>query len=66
MAEIFWHNLELKEVEKLLRTDIEMGLVEKEVAIRQREFGKNKLPKEKPPSKLSIFLVQFKSILIFI
>jgi len=66
MAEIFWHNLEPKEVEKLLRTDIEMGLVEKEVAIRQREFGKNKLPKEKPPSKLSLFLAQFKSILIFI
>jgi Ca2+-transporting ATPase len=66
MAEIFWHNLKIEEVEKLLRTDIEKGLAEKEVEIRQREFGKNQLPEEKPPSKLSIFLAQFKNVLIFI
>ena len=66
MAEIFWHNLEIEEVKKLLRTNIEMGLVEKEVAIRQREFGKNKLPEEKPLSSLRIFLEQFRSPLIYI
>jgi len=66
MAEFFWHNLEIKEVKKLLRTDIERGLDEKEVGIRQREFGKNKLPEEKPLSSLRIFLEQFRSPLIYI
>jgi len=66
MAEFFWHNLEIKEVKKLLRTDIERGLDEKEVEIRQREFGKNKLPEEKPLSSLRIFLEQFRSPLIYI
>ncbi len=66
MAEIFWHNLNSKEVAKLLRIDIEKGLSEKEVKIRQREFGKNKLPEEKPLSRLRIFLEQFRSPLIYI
>lgn len=42
MAEIFWHNLSKEEVVKTLRSDSEKGLTEKEVEIRQREFGKNK------------------------
>ena len=66
MAEIFWHNLSKEEVIKLLRSDSEKGLTEKEVEIRQREFGKNKLPEEKPLSKSSLFLAQFKSVLVSI
>jgi Ca2+-transporting ATPase len=66
MAEIFWHNLSIEEIAKLQRTNLKEGLSEEEVKFRQREFGKNKLPEEKPPSKLSLFLAQFKSILIFI
>jgi len=66
MAEIFWHNLEIGEVEKILRTDIENGLTEKEVEIRQREFGKNLFPEEKPLSGLKLFFEQFKSPLIYI
>ena len=66
MAEIFWHNLDSKEVAKLLRTDIKEGLLEKEIEIRQREFGKNKLPEEKPLSGLRIFFEQFRSPLIYI
>ena len=66
MAEIFWHNLEIEEVEKILRTDIGNGLSEKEVKLRQREFGKNKLPEEKTLSGLKIFFEQFKSPLIYI
>jgi len=46
MAEIFWHNLEIEEVAKLQRTNLKEGLLVKEVKIRQREFGKNKLPEE--------------------
>jgi len=66
MAEIFWHNLSREEVVKILRSDIEKGLDEKEVEIRQKEFGKNKLPEEKPLSRLRIFLEQFRSPLIYI
>jgi len=66
MSEIFWHNLKIEETAKTLRTNIKEGLGEEKVKIRQREFGKNKLPEEKPPSKLSLFLAQLKSILIFI
>jgi len=66
MAEIFWHNLTVKEEAKILRTDIEKGLTDKETRVRQKEIGKNQLPDEKPLSSLSIFLEQFKSPLIYI
>jgi len=66
MAEIFWHNLGIEEVEKLSRTDIERGLDEKEIRIRQREFGKNKLSEEKLLPRLRIFLEQLRSPLIYI
>ena len=66
MAEIFWHNLKVEEVAKILRGDIKKGLSEKEVEKKQREFGKNLLPEEKPLSGLRIFLEQFRSPLIYI
>ena len=66
MAEIFWHNLEIEEVAKLQRTNLKEGLSEEEVKVRQREFGKNKLPEEKPLSRLRIFFEQFRSPLIYI
>jgi len=64
--QIFWHNISCKEVFKKLRSDIEKGLSEEEVKIRQEKFGKNVLPEEKPLSKLKIFLGQFQSPLIYI
>jgi len=66
MAEIFWHNLSKEEVIKTLRSDIDVGLTEKEVEIRQREFGKNKLSEEKLLPRLRIFLEQLRSPLIYI
>ncbi|MDI6602530.1 MAG: HAD-IC family P-type ATPase [Patescibacteria group bacterium] len=66
MAEIFWYNLTIEEVAKLQRTDLNEGLSVQEVKLRQREFGKNKLPEEKPLSGLRIFLEQFRSPLIYI
>lgn len=66
MTEIFWHNLEIEEVSKVLKTDIKEGLSEKEVKFRQEKFGLNKLPEEKPLSQLKIFLEQFRSPLIYI
>jgi len=66
MAEVFWHNLEIKEVEKLQRTDIKNGLTNRELEIRKKEFGKNEIPEEKPPTNLSLFLSQFKHLFIVI
>ncbi|TET83922.1 MAG: HAD family hydrolase [Candidatus Nealsonbacteria bacterium] len=66
MAEIFWHNLNPEEIAKLLGTGLKRGLTEKAAKTRQREFGKNLLPEEKPLSRLRIFLEQFRSPLIYI
>ncbi len=66
MAEIFWHNLNPEEIAKLLGADLKGGLTEKAAKTRQREFGKNLLPEEKPLSRLRIFLEQFRSPLIYI
>ena len=37
-----WHTKNIKEIEKELRTNIKTGLGDKDVQIRQDEFGKNK------------------------
>ncbi len=66
MAQILWHNLNPEEIAKLLGTDLKGGLTEKAAKTRQREFGKNLLPEEKPLSRLRIFLEQFQSPLIYI
>ena len=66
MAEVFWHNLSREETIKILRTDTEKGLGEKDVLLRQLEFGKNKIPEEKSLSELTILFEQFKSPLIYI
>jgi len=66
MAEILWHNLKVKEIEKLQRTNLKTGLSEKEVEFRKREFGRNEIPEEKPISNFSLFLSQFKHLFILI
>ena len=66
MAQTLWHNLDIKEVAGLLKADIEEGLSGKEIKERQKKFGLNKLPEEKPLSQLKIFFNQFRSPLIYI
>jgi Ca2+-transporting ATPase len=66
MAKISWHNLPVEEIIKILGTNLKKGLTEKEVNTRLVEFGENKLPEERPLSKLKIFLAQFQSPLIYI
>jgi len=66
MSEVFWHNLKIEEIEKIQRTSLKEGLSEKEIEIRQREFGKNEIPEEKPSSNFSLFLSQFKHLFIII
>ena len=61
-----WHSLSIEEIKKKLEADLEAGLSEKEVRERQKIYGLNKLPEEKPLSKLKIFFSQFNSPLIYI
>lgn len=64
--EIIWHTLSWKEAVKELNSNIQKGLSEKDVKIRQQKFGKNLLPEEKLFPKLKIFLEQLRSPLIYI
>jgi len=61
-----WHSLPFEEVIKQLGSNAEEGLSEREVRERQKKFGLNELPKEKPLSTVKIFFEQFQSPLIYI
>lgn len=61
-----WHDISAEQAAKDLETDIEKGLNQESVEARRQKFGPNKLPEEKPLSKLMIFLSQFKSPLVYI
>ncbi|HYG38777.1 MAG TPA: cation-translocating P-type ATPase [Cytophagales bacterium] len=63
MAE--FHQLPKEEVIDRLKTSA-AGLKKEEVESLQKEFGKNTLKEAKRKSKLSIFLSQFKDVMIFI
>ena len=60
-----WHSLSLDAIFQLLGTD-EKGLASGEVGNRLKKYGANILPKEKPYSKIRLFLSQFNNPLIFI
>ena len=66
MSNEIWHNLFLREVIEILKTDKEKGLSNEEVIERQKRFGLNRLPEEKHLSKIEIFFEQFRSPLIYI
>ena len=61
-----WHTKNIKEIEKELRTNIKTGLGDKDVQIRQDEFGKNKIEEGKKESLLVKFIKQFKDFMIII
>lgn len=61
-----WHTKNIKEIEKELRTNVKTGLGDKDVQIRQDEFGKNKIEEGKKESLLVKFLNQFKDFMIII
>ena len=61
-----WHTKNIKEIEKELRTNIKTGLGDKDVQIRQDEFGKNKIEEGEKESLLVKFLNQFKDFMIII
>ncbi|MBU2544968.1 HAD-IC family P-type ATPase [Patescibacteria group bacterium] len=63
---IAWHGISWEEVINKLGSDVKKGLTDEGAIKKQKEFGENTLPKEKPLSKVRIFLEQFKSPLIYI
>lgn len=60
-----WHSLEMDVVFKRLESSLN-GLNSEESALRQKEFGLNKLPGRKKPNFVVIFFHQFLSPLIYI
>jgi len=61
-----WHSISWQEAVQKLGSDEKEGLTLREIGIRQKEHGKNQLPREKQLSKLKILLEQFKSPLMYI
>jgi len=60
-----WHSFSIEKTLQEMKSR-PAGLTEKEVKERSKRFGLNKLPEEKPFSRVKLFLKQFKSPLIYI
>ena len=61
-----WHALDAEKVLHRLRSDTHSGLTQEEVGKRLAQYGLNELRKEDKASPLSLFLSQFKNLLILI
>ena len=61
-----WHSIEPAQVLKELNTDPHQGLTEDEVKSRLEKYGYNELKKEEGISPFTLFINQFKNILIII
>ena len=61
-----WHTQEKEEVAKRLKTNLRIGLAEREVETRKKEFGKNKLEEQKKESLFIKFIKQFNDFMIII
>lgn len=61
-----WENLSVEETLENLKTDADKGLTTEEAHARSLKYGKNELVEKKKAGPLSIFLGQFKEILIII
>lgn len=61
-----WHTKAVNEVEVNFRTNVQIGLNEKEVEERRKHFGENKLADTKKESIIIKFLKQFNDFMIII
>jgi len=61
-----WHSIEAAQVLKELNTDPHHGLTEDEIKRRLEKYGYNELKKEEGISPFTLFINQFKNILIII
>ena len=66
MAESPWHSIEIGTIIKDLDTDHHHGLSEEEARRRLEQYGYNELKKEEKTSPFTLFINQFKNILIII
>lgn len=66
MAQAVWHAIETTQVLKELNTNTHSGLTENEIKSRLEKYGYNELKKEERISPVTIFINQFKNILIII
>ncbi|MEW6440188.1 MAG: cation-translocating P-type ATPase [bacterium] len=66
MADRSWHSLAAADVIRELDTDPHLGLNGDQVRARLEQYGHNELRKEERSSALTLFLNQFKNILIII
>jgi Ca2+-transporting ATPase len=57
---------DVDEIFEMYHTDLEQGLGEEEVKKRRRQFGRNKLKQVERESTLSIFVRQFKSLIMLV
>jgi Ca2+-transporting ATPase len=60
-----WHSFPIERTLEELKSQLD-GLTDKETGLRLKKFGLNKLPQEKPFSRVKLFLEQFRSPLIYI
>src|SRR5512136_3450310 len=66
MKDTQWHALDVHEALEALESDASRGLTDGEVARRVAEYGPNEIRKEDRVSPWTIFLGQFKNVLIII
>jgi Ca2+-transporting ATPase len=64
--EAVWHSLEIAQALKELGTDSHQGLSDEEVRSRLEKYGYNELKEEEKTSSLTLFINQFKNIMITI
>ncbi|MFQ3548186.1 MAG: HAD-IC family P-type ATPase [Armatimonadota bacterium] len=63
---IFWHSLEINEVQELQKTDIVNGLTTEEAKRRLEEYGPNVVTRRKGKTALQMLMHQFTDPLVFI
>lgn len=61
-----WHSMEVEQVVKELDTDPHKGLTEEDVKRRLEKYGANELKREDAVSPFTLFVNQFKNVLIII
>ena len=61
-----WHTLEIGDLVRKLRSNINYGITEEEAKIRLEKYGKNKIEDKKKENILVRFLKQFNDIMIII
>lgn len=61
-----WHNQSITELVRHFASDVDQGLTDAEAANRLSQYGPNKLQKGKRFSALTIFISQFKSLVIWV